>query len=65
MIHISALLPAFVIVFALAGTSLATANGSNTNNATQDHAKTAQAADSCGSAPRYLEPAYCGPNHRH
>jgi hypothetical protein len=66
MIRASILLPAFVIAFGLAGASLAMADGSTSNNATQGHAKAkaAETASSCGSAPRYLEPDYCQ-SHNH
>jgi hypothetical protein len=67
MIRKSILFSAFVIAFGLAGTSLAMASGSNAKNATHDHdkAKAAQTTNSCDTAPRYEEPAYCGPNHGH
>jgi hypothetical protein len=60
MIRASTLLPVFVLAFGLAGASFAMANDSNSNSATQDHAK-AKAAENatCGNAPRYLEPDYC------
>ena len=67
MIRGSILVPAFVIAFGLTGTSLAMAKGSNADRGTHDHAtaKAAQTTNSCDTAPRYEEPAYCGPNHGH
>jgi hypothetical protein len=41
------------------------ANVSGTATSDQTKEDTTQAASGCDSAPRYLEPAYCGPNHGH
>ncbi|HWA43091.1 MAG TPA: hypothetical protein VHA10_07765 [Hypericibacter adhaerens] len=64
MIRVSALLPAFVVVFGMA--TAAFAGTPNANITTPDHGKdkAAQTA-ACGQAPRYLEPSYCGPNNGH
>ena len=64
MIRASTLLPAFVLAFGLAGTSLAMANDSKSDNTTQHHAATKAAgnSNSCSDAPMYENPAYCQPH---
>jgi hypothetical protein len=47
--------------------SIATTGSANAGATMSSQAKddATQAASGCDSAPRYEEPAYCGPNHGH
>lgn len=64
MIRASALIPAFVLAFGVAGASLAMANGSSSSNLTPNHSTitVADNANYCGNAP--ITEQNCPPNNR-
>jgi hypothetical protein len=63
MIRIPTLLPALVVLFGLAGASLAMADDTSSNKTTTSQAvsKTTAQSNSCDNAPMYERPDYCHP----